>query len=66
MSRKRTMKPRWNEQPDLDCTTCAERQTCERAEEGSFCSRWHRREPAPEGQDPNEVWRQGGEVDFEG
>lgn len=66
MSKKRTLKPRWDDTPDLDCTTCCRRKTCERAEEGTFCSSWARREAEAKGSDPNELWRTGADVEFEG
>lgn len=45
--------------PDMDCCTCWQRKTCEQAKEGTFCTRWASREPAPEGEDPNELWMRG-------
>lgn len=66
MSKKRGLKSRWDDRPDLDCTTCWQRKTCERAEEGTFCSRWARTEPEPQGTDPNALWRTGEDVEFEG
>lgn len=47
-----------------DCCTCAERKTCPQASEGSFCTRWHSREPEPRGADPNQLWEQGEDVAF--
>ena len=47
-----------------DCCVCAERKTCELYHENSFCTRFHMNEPAPEGPDPNDLWRRGEEVDF--
>ena len=28
---------------NVDCTTCVEKRTCEHAQEGSFCGKWHSR-----------------------
>ena len=47
-----------------DCCTCAERATCERYQEGSFCTRWHSRDPEKQGIDPNVAWMRGDEADF--
>lgn len=47
-----------------DCCTCAERRTCERYQENSFCTRWHSNDPEKQGIDPNEAWMRGGEVAF--
>ena len=42
-----------------DCCTCAERKTCEKFAENSFCTKWHSRDPEKEGVDPNEAWKRG-------
>ena len=47
-----------------DCCTCLERKTCERYAENSYCTRWHSKEPEPQGSDPNKLWEQGEEVAF--
>ena len=49
---------------NVDCTTCLERKTCDRAQENSYCGRWHSREADPQGPDPNELWKKGEEVEF--
>lgn len=47
-----------------DCATCALRKTCERAQEGSYCTRWTSRNGPREGKDPNQDWIRG--EDFDG
>lgn len=47
-----------------DCCTCAARRTCEKFQEGSFCTRWQSNDPEKQGVDPNEAWMRGDEVDF--
>ena len=47
-----------------DCCTCIHRTTCQRAAEGTFCTMWQGREPQPQGEDPNEKWKRGEEVEF--
>lgn len=47
-----------------DCTTCAERKTCKRFQENSFCTRWHSEKTEKQGIDPNEAWRRGEEAEF--
>jgi hypothetical protein len=42
-----------------DCCTCAERKTCEKFAENSFCTRWHSNDPEKEGTDPNKAWARG-------
>ena len=49
---------------NVDCTTCAEKRTCEHAQEGSFCGKWHSRTVEKEGKDPNLAWVQGEDVEF--
>ena len=49
---------------NVDCTTCLERKTCDRAQENSFCGKWHSREVKKDGKDPNLAWVQGDEVEF--
>ena len=66
MSKRQTLRSRWNEQPDLDCTTCWKRKECERAEEGTFCTQWARTEPEAREPDPNDQWRAGEPAEFEG
>ena len=46
------------------CDTCFIRDVCPDAAEGRFCAWWHTREPAREGEDPNELWRRGEEACF--
>ncbi len=60
MAKKRaTARPAVSQGPDIDCTTCIQREECERYAEGTYCTSWHGREPADRGPDPNEKWRQG-------
>ena len=47
-----------------DCSTCAERKTCERFQENSFCTRWHSEDPEKRGIDPNEAWKRGDPAEF--
>ena len=47
-----------------DCCTCAERKTCERFQENSFCTRWHSEDPEKQGTDPNEAWIRGDPAEF--
>ncbi len=54
----------YSEQKDPDCSTCADRKDCARAQEGSFCTRWRREKAQMEGPDPNELWKQGEDVSF--
>ena len=49
---------------DPDCCTCAERKTCERYQENTFCTRWHSSDPEKRGIDPNEAWRRGDPAEF--
>lgn len=47
-----------------DCTTCIHARGCERYAENSFCTRWQGRAPEKREPDPNELWKQGEEVEF--
>lgn len=49
---------------NVDCCTCLERKTCDNAQEGKFCGRWHSKESQREGEDPNRKWERGEEVEF--
>lgn len=49
---------------DVGCETCYRREDCERAAEGSFCGQWASKAPEVKGEDPNELWRRGEEVEF--
>jgi hypothetical protein len=64
MRRKRTV-DRVEAAAAVGCETCLERGSCERAQEGTFCGKWHSREVVrkPE-EDPNRKWEAGEEVDF--
>ncbi len=55
---------REEEEQGPDCSVCAERETCPRYRENSFCTQFHRNKPEPEGTDPNELWKRGEEVEF--
>lgn len=44
-----------------DCLTCWKRETCDRAEPGTFCTSWQSKPPQPKGKDPNQAWREGDE-----
>ena len=46
------------------CNNCGKRDTCPRAKEGHFCLGWEPQDKKPRpGQDPNEQWRRGEDVD---
>lgn len=47
-----------------DCATCYKKDTCEKAQEGTFCPMWRSEPPAPRGEDPNDRWRRGEEEAF--
>lgn len=53
-----------NNRPDMDCTVCINRKGCNRAQEGTFCTRFQSEEFDPKGKDPNELWEKGEEVEF--
>lgn len=55
----------YSERKDPDCATCIRWRTCERAAENSFCTMWQSREPEKREPDPNKLWEQGEEVDFD-
>lgn len=42
-----------------DCMTCWKRETCEAAQEGTFCLDWQSREPKERHPTPNELWENG-------
>lgn len=48
----------------VGCETCWKRKECARYAEGSFCGEWASKEPEVKGEDPNELWQRGEEVDF--
>lgn len=48
----------------VGCETCWKRKECARYAEGSFCGEWASKEPEVKGEDPNELWRRGEEVEF--
>ena len=50
--------------PDLDCVVCIQRDGCANAQEGKFCGRFRSKAFDPQGQDPNELWEKGEEVEF--
>lgn len=65
--RKKPVKGKYSNQrnaPDLDCCVCIHRRECDRAQEGSFCSQFRSKEFVPQGEDPNDLWRRGEEVEF--
>ena len=62
--RKKRLKARWDERPDVDCVTCYRRADCDRAAENSFCSMWQSAEPEARGEDPNAGWLRGEDVNF--
>lgn len=46
------------------CDNCGKRDTCPLAKEGRFCTGWEPQNKNPRlGQDPNEQWRRGEDVD---
>lgn len=47
-----------------DCCVCIHRKECERFREGSWCTRFQGAEPEKEGEDPNDLWKRGEEVDL--
>lgn len=49
---------------EADCESCVKREECPLAAFGMFCTRYQSRVPEPEGEDPNELWRRGEDVDF--
>ena len=51
-------------QPDLDCCVCIHRKECDRAQEGSFCTRFSSRDFDPRGEDPNDLWKRGEDADL--
>ena len=55
---------REEEEQGPDCCVCAERKTCPRYRENSFCTQFRRNKPEPEGTDPNELWKRGEEVEI--
>lgn len=64
MSRRAGRNYREEEKQSPDCCTCWKRSSCERYAEGSFCTQWQSREPQPQGEDPNDLWKRGEEVEF--
>lgn len=48
----------------VGCETCIYRDTCEQAEEGTWCTRWRDREPEDRGPDPNQAWIRGEDAVF--
>lgn len=48
----------------VGCETCWKRKECARYAEGSFCGEWASKAPEVKGEDPNELWQRGEEVDF--
>lgn len=57
-------KENWKPIECVGCETCWKRKECARYAEGSFCGQWASKEPEVKGEDPNEKWRRGEEVDF--
>lgn len=47
-----------------DCKTCINREECEYATDGNFCPYWQSHEPEPKGENPNDAWERGDEVDW--
>lgn len=47
-----------------DCYTCIRWDECPDAKPGQFCPRWQSKQPEPEGEDPNDAWARGDDVDF--
>ncbi len=47
-----------------DCYTCIRWDECPDAKPGQFCPRWQSKQPEPEGEDPNDAWARGEDVDF--
>ena len=46
-----------------DCESCIHVKACVFAAFGKFCPMWQSREPQPEGEDPNEAWRRGDDIE---
>ena len=47
-----------------DCKTCIHREECEAAQDGHFCPSWQSRAPEPKGEDPNDAWARGDDVEI--
>ena len=47
-----------------DCRTCAQRETCERAQDGTFCPQWRRTDPPDRGESPADRWARGEDVEL--
>ena len=47
-----------------DCKTCIHREECEFAVDGNFCPYWQSQAPEPKGEDPNDAWARGDDVEF--
>ena len=41
------------------CETCTRYRTCDRAEEGTFCTQWQGREARERGESPADAWSRG-------
>ena len=52
------------QKPEPDCYTCIRWDECENAVAGRFCPQWQSKQPEPKGEDPNELWERGEEVEF--
>ncbi len=52
----------YREAQNPDCSTCAERKECASAQEGKFCTKWHREKTQREEPNPNDLWEQGEDV----
>ena len=52
------------QKPESDCYPCIKWDECENAVAGHFCTQWQSKQPEPKGEDPNEAWERGEEVEF--
>lgn len=47
-----------------DCKTCIHREECEFAVDGNFCPYWQSQAPEPKGENPNDAWARGEDVEL--
>lgn len=52
------------EKPDISCETCIHGGECDRKKENSFCTQWRSNRAEVRQPDPNDIWKQGGPVEF--
>ncbi len=49
-----------------DCAVCAWRESCETAQDGTFCLRFRMEPPADRGEGPSDRWARGEDADLDG